>query len=128
MTWNAFGIGSDGKLVSHKRDGIFVFQDPILEQEFARADNEVRSKSLLKSDPYLSKGGIKESTVLMFIIKATNANPMSEDGWTTEEVVMMDGTANWDFPFEPEEAWAYWSGLIFLRTCAQHNLGIWFNP
>ncbi len=49
------------------------------------------------------------------------------ESWSSEKVKLLYQTAYWDFQYNNENAWAYWSSRYFLAVCAKHELSISFS-
>jgi len=49
------------------------------------------------------------------------------ESWSVEKVKQLYKKANWDFQYNKEAAWAYWSARYLLAVCARHELSILFS-
>jgi hypothetical protein len=47
--------------------------------------------------------------------------------WSESKVKKLNSKANWDFNYNKDEEWAYWSARYFLEVCAKHELSISFS-
>ena len=77
-------------------------------------------------DAFLSSGALDCSECAYMLQEATNISCWGRD-LSIDDVQTLRTEANWDFEFEPERAWAYYSAKAFLETCAEMRLGIKFS-
>lgn len=61
------------------------------------------------------------------IERATGRSVWDERDWDKEFLIKVNKQANWEFEYQQEEAWAYWSAKKFLETCAKAGLSISFS-
>jgi hypothetical protein len=47
--------------------------------------------------------------------------------WSESKVKKLNSKANWDFQYNKEDAYAYWSARYFLAVCAKNELSISFS-
>jgi hypothetical protein len=72
----------------------------------------------------LGRLGCKISGEMLEI--ATGEN-VYNNSWSAEKVKQLYQTANWDFQYNEEDDWAYWSAWYFLAVCAKNELSISFS-
>ena len=78
-------------------------------------------------DGYLEYGSLDCSDCRRMLEEATGESCYDENGWSKEKVRDLQKSANWNFEYDPEDAWAYWSARKFLEVCAKLNLSIEFS-
>lgn len=76
-------------------------------------------------DGDLCHGGLDCSLCRKFLEKATGL--VCYIDWDAAETVKIEASANWDFYYKPDEAWAYFSAKLFLEICAHHKLAVTFT-
>ena len=117
MGWDAYSSAK----VDYRKNEIV---DLKLQMLFKNAETDVKSKAVYV-DGILYKGGLDCSECRDMLQKATNES-VYED-WSEEKVREVAAKSNWDFEFEFENAWAYWSARTFLEICSNNNLSISFS-
>ncbi len=101
-------------------------EDENLDHLFKLAAKYVKEKTGTV-DGYLELGGLDVSNCAYMLEKATGKNCWNEKGWSVEEVKQLQESANWNFEYDEEEAWSYWSAKKFLEVCAEASLSISFS-
>lgn len=119
-------MGWDAHSSAKKDWAVNKLKDPDINRLFKNAEAYVIRKSG-RVDWYLRMGGLDCSACADMIEKATGRSPYVKNGWGKDLVKAINKTANWDFKYEPDEAWAYWSAKKFLEICAKANLSISFS-
>ena len=119
MGWDAH---SSAKVNWDKRK----LEDKNIDRLFEGAENYVKEKTGTV-DGFLRLGSLDVSRCAYMLEQATGKNCWDEKGWTEEEVKRFNETANWDFEYNDEDAWAYWSAKKFLEVCAEANLSVSFT-
>ena len=99
--------------------------DSKINRMFKNAEAYVKKKAS-SVDWYLHLAGLDCSSCAKMLEQATGESCW-EDGWSEEKVKELAAKANWNFEFEKEKDWAYWSAKKFLETCAKANLSITFS-
>lgn len=74
-------------------------------------------------DGLLHIGGLDCSDCREMLEEATGIPAAFYSDYSPDELKKISDSANWDFTFEQENAWAYWSAREFLETCVRLNLG-----
>ena len=92
---------------------------------FKQASKEVKQKAGLV-DGRLMFGGLDCSTCRRMLQQATDQNCTEGVEWSAKQVKQISAAAKWDFTFNAEDAWAYWSARKFLEVCAELGTGIYF--
>ena len=110
MGWDAYSEGKNKKLALNS---------------FRKLSDEIIKKTG-GVDAYFFEGELDVSTSARMLEKGTGQNVYG-DCWTAEQVKDYNENANWDFEYEEDDAWAYWSAREFLKICAQYNLSIKFS-
>ena len=111
MGWDAFSSAND------KYDyGIKAFNDPILDIAFGDAVTQVLAKCGTV-DSLLRMGALDCSLCAEMIRTATDIDPYG-DALSTEAVKLSYKNSDWEFGYDKEEAWAYWSAYYFLKVCS----------
>ena len=100
--------------------------DPILEKAFTNASRYVKRKTGT-ADGLLRLGGLDVSTCGEMLEAATGQKVWVEHDWPSAVVKWIWKISEWDFEYDKEEEWAYWSAYYFLKTCAKHGLSIRFS-
>ena len=78
-------------------------------------------------DFYLHDGALDVSWSGHMLSQATNEPVYVDKPWDIEKVHKLRNKANWNFEYEKEQEWAYWSAREFLNVCAKYNLSITFS-
>lgn len=95
--------------------------------EFVRAAQKVHAEAG-GVDGLLSHGGLDVSTCASMLEKALpQASVYDEEGWDAEKVQRLAQEADWTFPVDVKDKWAYLSALEFLNTCSRLGLGVRFS-
>lgn len=100
--------------------------DPTIDKMFKNAEMYVRRKAGTV-DANLRMAGLDCSNCAHMIEKATGRTAWDYKKWPKKLVKEISKNANWDFEYEKDEAWAYWSAKKFLETCAKAGLSISFS-
>lgn len=120
MGWDAFAAAeiSKGKgfKLKHKRH-----------REAFKAAHEEVLKNADSVDGGLDAGVLGSSACRDMLQKAFNGNVSVYSNWTPEQTKQAQKLANWNFKYSKEDAWAYWSAKIWLRVCAENDLGVEFS-
>lgn len=123
MGWDAY---CDVERV-YKHPNMRVPANTKLRQQFKAASEYVKKKAG-NVDCLLEGGGLDCDDCAKMLEKATGKSCWPEKGiWTSSEVHALKGTQNWNFKFEPADAWAYWSARKFLRVCIANGCIIRFS-
>lgn len=77
-------------------------------------------------DGLLRHGGLDVSTCGRMLEQATGES-VYRDPWPPEKVKELAAKANWDFPIDEPERWAWHSAKAFLEHCAKLGRGIRFS-
>jgi hypothetical protein len=99
--------------------------DKGMRKAFNNADKFVKSKTGTV-DWYLHMAGLDCSSCAEMLQKATGRDCWGED-WKSEKIEKINESANWDFEYSTDEAWAYWSAKKFLELCAKFKLSVEFS-
>lgn len=127
MGWDAFATQNGETLFSFNEErGELEIADPVLCSIFAEVSKEVVTRTGAV-DFLLRCGGLDCSACAHMLERATKCTAWDGDGWVAEQVQMLARTADWDFDYSANDAWAYWSARRFLETCARYKLGIKFS-
>lgn len=78
-------------------------------------------------DGHLHLGGLDVSRCGEMLSYATGQSVYDERGWPADFVRNLNERANWEFPIDENDGWAYWSAKKFLETCAKEGLSITFS-
>ena len=76
-------------------------------------------------DGGLREGYLSTHASARMLDEATGGKCYSE--WRGGDARAIADSANWDFDFDPEDKWAYWSARTFLDVCAKNNLTVSFS-
>ena len=101
-------------------------KDPTTDKLFKNAEAYVKRKAG-SVDGYLRMAGLDCSSCAEMLERATGRSVWDERDWNKDFVVKVNEKANWDFEYEQEQAWAYWSAKKFLESCAKAGLSIYFS-
>lgn len=101
-------------------------KDPITDKLFKNAEVYVKRKAG-SVDGYLRMAGLDCSACAKMLEQATGRSAWDERGWDKDFLIKVNEKANWDFEYEQEQAWAYWSAKKFLESCAKAGLSISFS-
>lgn len=101
-------------------------KNPKIDKMFLEADEYVKNKTGTV-DFYLRMAGLDVSTCGKMLETATGMSVYDERGWDSDFVQKLNKKANWNFPYEKEDAWAYYSAKKFLQACAKSGLSITFS-
>ncbi|HNG68581.1 MAG TPA: hypothetical protein PLP63_06535 [Saprospiraceae bacterium] len=121
MGWDA-----DSSAIIKQVHGTRRIANPQLRNQFYNAINEIQQKAGT-ADGSLIHGGLDCSNCADMIEKATLRSCYDSNGWSAEEVKKINESADWNFEYNQEDAWAYWSAKKFLELCAKNNLSIKFS-
>lgn len=94
--------------------------------EFVQASEKVKTEAG-SADWLLAKGGLDVSTCGEMLEKATHESVYDEDGWPANKVQRLAQEADWAFPVDTKDKWAYLSALEFLNTCSRLGVGVRFS-
>lgn len=94
-------------------------------KQFKKTATEVKRIAGLV-DGSLQFGGLDCSTCRLMLEQATAQNCSEGTEWSAEQVQQIASAAVWEFVFQAEDAWAYWSARKFLETCAAIGGVIYF--
>lgn len=117
MGWDAFTKIERGenKLINDQLDIAFKNAASFVKKKTGRVD------------PELHLGMLDNSCCAHFLYKATGVSVYDQEGWSINKVHLIRKKANWNFEFDKEFSWAYWSAKKFLEVCARKNLAIYFS-
>lgn len=119
MGWDAYSpAGRD-----YKKNKL---KDPAIDKLFKNAESYVKRKTG-SVDGLLRMAGLDCSDCAEMLDKATGRSVTDDNNWSKNFVKKMNACANWDFEYEQEQAWAYWSARKFLETCAKAGISISFK-
>ncbi len=126
MGWDAFS--STKKTFGYPEKGnqyIFVFKNEKHRDAFRSAHRKV-VRLAGHADGYLTKGALDCGACAIMLERATGekCRNVTDVDWSNKKVKALAKSANWDFKYGRNEAWAYWSAKIFLETCAELRLSI----
>lgn len=79
------------------------------------------------ADIYLRTAGLDCSACALMLQEATGESVWVDKKWNREYVRKVNREADWNFEYDKEDAWAYWSARKFLETCARAGLSIHFS-
>lgn len=120
MGWDAFSTAeiskSSGFKLKHKRH----------REAFKAACDEVRMHADM-IDGGLDAGVLDCSDCRNMLQTAFNGEYSVYTDWTPEQLTALNDVANWDFKYSKDDAWAYWSARLWLKTCAELGLGARFS-
>jgi len=119
MGWDAF---SSAKCDYKSK----IFENPEIGKLFKEAAKFVAQKTG-SVDGGLACGVLNVSACAYMLEQATDKSCWNEKGWSVKEVKQMQQFANWDFEYDKNEGWAYWSAKKFLEVCAAAKLSIRFS-
>ena len=119
-------MGGDARSTTKKDWEKNKLKDPTIDKLFKNAELYVKRKAG-SVDGCLRMAGLDCSACAKMLEKATNRSAWDESEWSNDFVKKINLDANWDFEYENEQAWAYWSAKKFLETCAKANLSISFS-
>ena len=109
-----------------ERDGDCQLLDPHWRSIWGGVSQFVKEK-LKFADGMLDKGAIHTEDALGFLAVAVGIQPGLLGGsWEPPEVQHLHRKASWPSHVDNKDQWAYLSAVMFLETCAQHDLGITF--
>lgn len=116
MAWTAFAAA--------ERLSVSGFQLKHVEQlqAFKAAEDKVQ-KQADAADGGLAAGVLCCSTCGSMLQRALGKEYPTNGGWTPDQLKASNNIANWNFKYSKEEAWAYWSARLWLKTCAELGLG-----
>lgn len=97
---------------------------PAYREVFENADKEVK-KLAGTVDGYLHLGSLDCERCRVMLYEATGLSCYTD--WSKEKVRELYKFSDWDFEYEPQDEWAYWSAFLFLQICSKLNLSIHFN-
>ena len=100
-------------------------KDKFQNSAFKKADKFVFKKTG-SADAYLRLAGLDCSACAEMLQKATGRDCWGDD-WSVDEIESINKNANWDFEYDQDKAWAYWSAKEFLRLCAKFRLSVTFS-
>lgn len=132
MGWDAIAMYADGSEIERfygwekgydKRRQI---GDKALNKAFRKASKEVADKAGCV-DGLLCRAALDCRTCAEMLEQATGEGMWRDEDATAEEVKCWSKEANWDFEYDENDAWAYWSARRFLELCAEHGLAINFS-
>lgn len=92
-----------------------------IQEEFIKASKEVVAKAGFV-DGGLKNGMLDCSECAYMIEVATGLSCWDENVWVPSEIKF-----NWDFKFDKEQEWAYYSAKAFIDTCILLSLTIKFS-
>ena len=117
MAWSAF---SAAERISPSGFGLIKLKD---REAFKAAEEEVQNRAEA-ADGGLAVGVLTcETCGHMLKIALVGNYSTTDGGWTPDQLRAAYDIANWDFPHIQQDAWAYWSARLWLRTCAELGLG-----
>lgn len=102
----------------------FIIKNMFTRKLFKDATKRVQDKTT-SADGFLSAGALDCSQCAQMLTKATGVSCYCD--WSEEDVQNIAQGADWDFNYNPEEAWAYESAKEFLTLCAKLKLSIHFS-
>jgi len=117
MGWDAYAVV--------KIDDKSEIIDPVIRKDFKSIDTWVINKCGI-ADGLLISGGLDVDDCAYMIEKATGGSCWQES-WSKAKVKKLSDKANWNFAYDDDNKWAYWSARRFLTLCAKHNLSIKFS-
>lgn len=103
-------------------------KDKMLDEKFRKANEFVLNYS--RSDDGLRLGYLENSNSLNMLEKALGVTTTQMAGigkWNAQQVKFMWAKADWDFEYDDDLVWAYWSARVFLQACSEAGLSIVFN-
>ena len=134
MGWDAYAITKKNKDLAvdyHGNDISDVYKTPtLIYPPFEEGFKAARKKTIKKAkmaDAYLGHGGLDCSECAYMLNKAIKGSHAWEDKWTATHVKKLAKSADWNFTYDEDDTWAYYSAKHFLETCAKLNLGIRFS-
>lgn len=122
MGWDA---SADAKKIYNKNNNRYQLSNKKQRFAFKEAFEFVKSEAG-QVDGFLDMGGLDCSACAKMLEQATGRSCFG-DGWKSDEIQQIYEMSNWDFHFDKEKAWAYWSARKFLELCAKFKLAVTFN-
>lgn len=123
MGWDAYALDAEGKALFEYEDrrGLFI-KDRVCARAFKNASDDVRNKTKTV-DGLLHNGGLDCSACGDAIHRLTGVDQYGL-ALSIQQVQELTIT-----PYEPlpEDAWAYYSALEFIKVCQEQKLGIRFS-
>jgi len=123
-------MGWDGYACRVQRDD--YLKEDVLER-LSKTDpaNEAFRNAAVSSDfpgleEFLTDGHLACRASARALAGGTGEEPYNTEWWP-DKVKELAAHSNWDFPAEGDEAGHRESARLFLKVCAEHNLGVRFD-